>query len=125
MTEKSLTAQILDAMQGVVDAVMPKEKAVKVEVPPLTEEQLNEKVALKNKLQHGVYYVVFEKVDGTIATMECTLDPRHLPVGLGVAHSKPRAEAEHLLYVYAVDRAGWRSFHVTKVKNVYRKPEAS
>jgi hypothetical protein len=76
----------------------------------------------RNKLQHGTWIVEFTKTDGTPATMECTLDPLYLPPANPDSQGRP--EQDHLLHVYSVDRAGWRSFVVENVKSFYRKPEA-
>jgi hypothetical protein len=76
----------------------------------------------RSKLEHGVWVVEFNKVDGTPAIMEATLDPKLLPPAKD--GTKARPEQEHLLHVYAVDREGWRSFTVANVKSFYKKPEA-
>jgi murein endopeptidase len=59
--------------------------------------------------------------------MECTLDPKLLPVlDPAMLNVKPRneePEAEHLLHVYATDRQGWRSFVVPNVTKIYKKVE--
>lgn len=75
----------------------------------------------RSRLQHGVWIVEFTKADGTFTTMECTLDPKLTPpLKEGVT---PRTEQDHLLHVYSLDRAGWRSFKVASVANFYKKPE--
>jgi hypothetical protein len=79
------------------------------------------KAYYKEHLQHGVWMVEFEKADGGFTLMECTLDPRLLPP-LKEGRD-PRPEQEHLIHVYSLDRAGWRSFIVANVKNFYPKPE--
>ena len=75
----------------------------------------------RSKLQHGVWVVEFTKADGTRAIMECTLDAKLTPP-LKEGASE-RTEQEHLLHVYSLDRAGWRSFVVSKVHNFYKKPD--
>lgn len=96
--------------------------------PPLTEAQLKNKEALRNALSVGVWTIDFIKVDGTPTTMECTLDQRHIPydpnkINPVAPTTGAAAAAEHLLHVYALDRQGWRSFVVTNVRKIYKKPE--
>lgn len=75
----------------------------------------------RSKLQSGVWVVEFNKADGTPTTMECTLDDKLTPpLKEGVER---RIEQDHLLHVYSLDRAGWRSFIVSNVTNFYKKPE--
>ena len=73
------------------------------------------------KLQSGVWVVEFTKVDGTSTTMEVTLDTKLTPPLK--ENTQPRAEQDHLIHAYSVDRIGWRSFTVANVKTFYRKPE--
>lgn len=78
-----------------------------------------------NRLRHGTWVVEFVKSDGTLTTMECTLDPGLLPqlktesAETGKLHNLP-----DLIQVYSIDRAGWRSFKPSTVKQFYPKPEA-
>lgn len=75
----------------------------------------------KSKLEHGVWIVEFKKVDGTDTTMECTLDPKLLPIQ---ESQKPaRVVNDDVVAVYSLDRQGWRSFRVDRVKACYPKPE--
>jgi len=75
----------------------------------------------RSKLQAGVWVVEFTKADGTFTTMECTLDPKLTPPLKEGA--SPRAEQDHLLHVYSLDRQGWRSFKIDSVHSFYKKPE--
>jgi hypothetical protein len=79
---------------------------------------------LVSKLSVGTWIIEFEKIDGTNSIMEATLDPKLLPPP-NPAKSGPRdtSEAQHLLYVYAVDRQGWRCFVVNNVTKMYRPSE--
>jgi len=79
----------------------------------------------REKLQHGTWIVEFTKTDGTPAIMECTLDPRLLPPTPPDNGKPDRAEPEHLLQCYSLDRQGWRSFTVANVKSFYKKPDVS
>ena len=74
----------------------------------------------KSKLLVGKWIIEFEKVDGTSTVMECTLDPALLPPPKEGTVSRP--EKEDLVHVYSLDRNGWRTFKVAKVKSFYPKP---
>ena len=79
------------------------------------------KYELKEVLQNGIVSVVFEKVDGTIREMNCTLNKEHMPPQLLTEEqnaAKVRTENDDLLSVWDVDANGWRSFHVSKVRKV-------
>lgn len=132
----SLAQTLLDKYNGVVDNVQAaigsvadqgikalQPKATNVPRAPLTEEQVRAKDMIRNALRKGVWVVHFNKVDGTPAIMECTLDHDLLPPQTLIAGTeKPRAPmAEHLLSVYATDRQGWRSFLVTNVTKIEPK----
>jgi len=93
----------------------------------LTEAELQKaaekKADLISKLQHGVWMVEFDKVDGSPSTMECTLDGRYLPPAADPkGHS--RVVKPDLLHVYALDRVGWRSFKVLNVTRFYQKVDS-
>ena len=79
------------------------------------------KYELKEVLQNGIVSVVFEKVDGTIREMNCTLNSTEMPPQLLTEQqnaAKVRNENPDLLAVWDVDANGWRSFHVSKVRKV-------
>lgn len=82
---------------------------------------LVDKYTLKEQLQSGIVTVVFEKVDGTIRSMQCTLNSEFMPPQLLTEQqeaAKIRNENADLLAVWDVENNGWRSFHVSKVKHV-------
>lgn len=79
------------------------------------------KYELKETLRDGVFTVVFEKVDGTERRMECTLNPALMPAQLLTEQqesAKIRNENDDILAVWDTEAKGWRSFHVSKVKEV-------
>jgi len=79
------------------------------------------KYDLKETLRDGVFTVVFEKVDGTMREMECTLNPTFMPPQLLTEQqesAKIRNENDDVLAVWDTQAKGWRSFHVSKVKEV-------
>ena len=79
------------------------------------------KYELKEMMQNGIVTVVFEKVDGTLREMQCTLDKEFMPPQLLTEEqnaAKVRTENDDLLAVWDVNANGWRSFHVSKVRSV-------
>lgn len=133
----SIAQTILDKYNGVVDnvqaaisgvadqgikALQPKAKTVPR--APLTEEQVRAKDMIRNALHKGVWIVHFNKVDGTPAIMECTLDQSripHDPANINPTLPSLKPVQEHLLAVYALDRQGWRSFTVANVTKMEPK----
>ena len=84
-------------------------------------ETMIDKYGLKEILQNGIVSVVFEKVDGTIREMNCTLNKEHMPPQLLTEEqnaAKIRTENDDLLSVWDVDANGWRSFYISKVRKV-------
>lgn len=82
---------------------------------------LMDKYTLKEHLKDGIRTVVFEKVDGTIREMQCTLDKEQMPPQLLTEEqnaAKVRTENDDLLSVWDTQNNGWRSFHVSKVKEI-------
>lgn len=80
-----------------------------------------DKYTLKETLRDGVFTVVFEKVDGTERKMQCTLNAELMPAQLLTEQqnsAKIRNENDDLLSVWDVEKNGWRSFHISKVKEV-------
>lgn len=70
-------------------------------------------------LQKAVYNVKFEKVDGTLRDMRCTLLPQYLPVVevTEETEAKPvRAKNPNVIAVWDIDKAAWRSFRIDSVK---------
>jgi hypothetical protein len=89
----------------------------------LLQEAATKKESYRSLLRSGVWTVEFEKVDGSMSVMECTLDPRHLPPGDPQDSGSKAADNPTVLRVYATDREGWRSFKVLNVKKFYRQPD--
>lgn len=130
----SIAQTILDKYNGVVnvvqstitDAADKGIKALHAATAPaqeMTESQLKNKEMLRNTLRKGSWMVDYTKVDGTAASMECTLDPTLMPAQTSLMEEPKvkKPEQPHLLAVYAVDRAGWRSFVVNNVTKIYKK----
>ena len=122
---KSIASIVLDHCNGVQPEPLPrKPRSAKVIHRPLTEDELQTKATMIECLKHGSWIVEFTKVDGSSATMECTLDSSLLPKTASTEIAPDtRVLAEHLIHVYAIDRKGWRSFVVTNVTKMYRSLE--
>ena len=74
---------------------------------------------LTSALKHGSVDVEFEKKDGTMRVMKCTLDPSLLPAI--VESDEPKTERKvstEVLAVYDLEAKGWRSFRWDSVKSV-------
>lgn len=82
---------------------------------------LFDKYALKEDLKNGIHTVVFEKTDGTIREMRCTLQPDMLPQFLSEVASVAKTENPATLAVWDVDNQGWRSFRVDSVQTVLKE----
>ncbi len=117
----SLTQVILDKMNGVPSQP---ETSVAEAKPVMTDELKEFREELRSRLHVGTWVVEFNKVDGTPAIMECTLDGRLLPSSVGKSPNKALTENLDTLRVYATDRQGWRSFRVANVTKVYQKLES-
>ena len=82
---------------------------------------LFDKYALKEDLKNGIHTVVFEKTDGTIREMRCTLQPDMLPQFLSEVAPVAKTENPATLSVWDVDNQGWRSFRVDSVQTVLKE----
>lgn len=75
------------------------------------------KDVLKDCLQKGVVKVLFEKKDGTVREMICTLRSDYLPVTEEKGEKVARKENDEVLAVWDIDNAGWRSFRYDSIKS--------
>ena len=82
---------------------------------------LFDKYSLKEDLKNGVHTVVFEKKDGTIREMRCTLQQDMLPQFLSEVAPVAKTENPDTLAVWDVDNNGWRSFRVDSVQTVLKE----
>ena len=73
---------------------------------------------MKNALVESICEVVFEKKDGTMRTMRCTLDPTVLPTPVATDEevNRNRTPNDEVQVVWDVDSNGWRSFRINSVK---------
>lgn len=73
---------------------------------------------LKQTLQGNIATVVFEKADGTLREMRCTLQADFLPPQLLQENTVTRAENPNVLSVWDIDNGGWRSFRMDSIKSI-------
>ena len=80
---------------------------------------------LKQLLQNAAITVDFQKVDGTMRKMECTLRedmlPEQVDIDEVVARGK-KPENPETLVVWDLIAEGWRSFRVDSVKTINGEP---
>ena len=74
-----------------------------------------DKTSLFNLLSGHVCTVVFEKVNGDMRKMKCTLMESSLPEGHTASNS---TGSENFLAVYDLENDGWRGFRVDSVKSI-------
>jgi len=72
---------------------------------------------LNSHLVMGELFVNFEKADGTLREMRCTL--KDVPeYERKTENDKPRKKAEGVMAVFDLDKQEWRSFRIDSVKSV-------
>ena len=74
--------------------------------------------SLVSQLQNAVVTVTFEKVDGTMRTMRCTLLPQYLTEEFKNKAPMLTETTPLTVSVWDVEASGWRSFRVDNVRNV-------
>jgi hypothetical protein len=77
----------------------------------------NEKNWLKSLLKEGIVQIVFEKADGTLREMNCTLAESVIPSEKAPKNSG-KAKNDNVLAVFDVDKSEWRSFRYDSVKEL-------
>lgn len=70
---------------------------------------------ITTQLKSAIATVTFEKVDGSVRVMRCTLIPEHLPIHEGFS-TKP--VNENVLAVWDLENNAWRSFRIDSIKSV-------
>jgi hypothetical protein len=74
--------------------------------------------SLVARLQAETLTVTFEKVDGTMRTMRCTLLPSYLPEEFRNKAPMLTETTPLTISVWDLDVSGWRSFRVDNVRSV-------
>ena len=73
---------------------------------------------LKNLLRESTLTVCFNKKDGTVRTMQCTLNPDLLPVvdmQEGDEVKKEKKQNDESIAVWDLEKNAWRSFRFDSV----------
>jgi len=73
---------------------------------------------LKNLLRESTLTVCFNKKDGTVRTMQCTLNPDSLPVvdkQEGDEVKKEKKQNDESIAVWDLEKNAWRSFRFDSV----------
>lgn len=78
-------------------------------------EVMFEREGLKSNLQSHIMTVVFEKADGSLRQMRCTLLVDYLPEYITESSKK---ENEDVLVVWDIDNSGWRSFRLDSIRSI-------
>lgn len=83
----------------------------------MTKEYIREEV--KAGLQSAIATVVFEKADGTLRQMRCTLMSEHLPEYKEPSPvMKRQQQNDDVLAVWDLEAGGWRSFRIDSIKSI-------
>ena len=79
-----------------------------------------DKYELKQQLQGGIATVVFEKADGTLREMRCTLLAEYLPAPATpqLLQENAKPENPNVLAVWDLENGGWRSFRMDSIKSI-------
>lgn len=75
---------------------------------------------LRQELLNKVAYVTFEKVDGTVRQMCCTLKENLLPSESKdiTEEKKVRSINENILSVWDLENSAWKSFRIDSIKDI-------
>jgi hypothetical protein len=80
------------------------------------------KSELKELLSKCIATVVFEKKDGTIREMKCTLKEDICSLKENITETHPttihRKENDNALSVWDMEKSAWRSFRIDSIKEV-------
>jgi hypothetical protein len=74
--------------------------------------------SLVEQLNNSVITVTFEKVDGSMRTMRCTLIPSYLPEEYRSTKPMLTETTPLTVSVWDVEQSGWRSFRLDSVRSV-------
>ena len=82
------------------------------------------KEELQADLRTGIYTIVFEKVNGEVREMRCTLLPEYLPPLVeSEKPATPRKDNPNNLNVWDLDKDGWRSMRIESIQTVMKEEE--
>lgn len=69
-------------------------------------------------LKSAIATVVFEKADGTLRTMRCTLQEQFLPEQTESKTGKKKTVNEEVMSAWDLDNGGWRSFRLDSIQSI-------
>lgn len=72
---------------------------------------------LKTRLKDVIATVVFQKKDGTLRQLRCTLKESYLPT-FEEDSTKTRKDNPDVLPVWDIENGEWRSFRIDSIKSV-------
>ena len=78
--------------------------------------------SMVDQLHRGICTVVFEKKDGSMREMHCTLHPDRLPERQQLTEVSPPPHNPDTIRVFDTDLREWRSFRVDSV-NSFTTPQ--
>lgn len=98
-----------------------------VKIPEEGQRPFPSKETFKELLQDSTMRIVFEKKDGTIRHMLCTLAPIFLPETYEKKTDRVKKENPDVLSVWDIENNAWRSIRLNSIKkyNVENKVERS
>lgn len=78
------------------------------------------KIELKENLSKCFAKITFNKSDGSLREMVCTLMSEYMPTiePLDESPKIPRKENDNVLAVWDIDNKGWRSFRLDSITNI-------
>ena len=79
-------------------------------------EYTREEVA--SNLKSAIATVVFEKADGTLRTMRCTLMEEHLPEVTENTTERKKSPNDEVVSVWDLENGGWRSFRLDSIQSL-------
>jgi len=82
-----------------------------------------DKEQIKKYLKNDTAEITFTKVDGTERTLHCTLQEHIIPVSkkevVESVEKTSKVDNPNVLSVWDIDNAGWRSFRIDSIKQIY------
>lgn len=72
-------------------------------------------------LTESVCTVKFNKIDGSLRKMRCTLHPDLIPLTKIVNETRERKKINDIIAVWDLDNQGWRSFKISTLLSVEKK----
>lgn len=78
---------------------------------------------LRKQLKESACLVVFEKTDGTVREMWCTLMKERLPVDKDGKPQSRKPPNNNVISVFDLEKLDWRAFRLDKIVEYYYPPK--